>query len=62
MTKVAFPTDDGETISQHLGQALFFQVVMIEDGKVQSSERRENPAITMPVMIMMQVSIRARRC
>lgn len=41
MTKIAFPTDDGETISKHLGQARYFQVVTLEDGKVQSSERRE---------------------
>ncbi len=41
MTKIAFPTDDGETISKHLGQARYFQVVTLEDGQVQSSERRE---------------------
>lgn len=41
MTKIAFPTDDGETISKHLGQAKYFQVVTWEDGKVKASERRE---------------------
>lgn len=41
MIKIAFPTDDGETISKHLGQARYFQVITYEDGKIQSSERRE---------------------
>jgi predicted Fe-Mo cluster-binding NifX family protein len=41
MTKLAFPTDDGETISKHLGQARYFQVITLEDGQVQSSERRD---------------------
>jgi predicted Fe-Mo cluster-binding NifX family protein len=39
--KIAFPTDDGETISKHLGQAQYFQVITLEDEQVQSSERRE---------------------
>ncbi len=39
--KIAFPTDDGETISKHLGQAQYFQVITWEDGQVQASERRE---------------------
>ena len=41
MPKIAFPTDDGETISKHLGQAKYFQVMMFENGHVQSTERRE---------------------
>ena len=41
MIKVAFPTDDGETISKHLGQAQYFQVLTLADGQVQSAERRE---------------------
>jgi len=41
MPKIAFPTDDGETISKHLGQAKYFQVVTFENGQVQSTERRE---------------------
>jgi predicted Fe-Mo cluster-binding NifX family protein len=39
--KIAFSTDDGETISKHLGQAQYFKVVTLEDGQVQASERRE---------------------
>lgn len=41
MTKIAFPTDDGETISKHLGQAHYFQVITLEDGQIHSSERRD---------------------
>jgi predicted Fe-Mo cluster-binding NifX family protein len=41
MPKIAFPSDDGETISKHLGHAKYFQVVMVENGQVQSTERRE---------------------
>jgi predicted Fe-Mo cluster-binding NifX family protein len=44
MSKIAFPTDDGETISKHLGQARFFQVVTLHNEQVQSSERREKAA------------------
>jgi predicted Fe-Mo cluster-binding NifX family protein len=39
--KIAFPTDDGETISKHLGQAQYFQVITLIDDQVQASERRE---------------------
>ena len=46
MTKIAFPTDDGETISKHLGQAHYFQVVSFENGQIQSSERREKASHT----------------
>ena len=39
--KVAFVTDDGNTISAHFGRARFYEVVTIEDGKVTFRERRE---------------------
>ena len=38
--KVAVPTDDGETISQHLGQAKYFKVFVLDDNQVSSSEMR----------------------
>jgi predicted Fe-Mo cluster-binding NifX family protein len=41
MTKIAFPTDDGETISKHMGQARYFQVITLENGKIESSEQRD---------------------
>jgi predicted Fe-Mo cluster-binding NifX family protein len=44
MLKIAFPTDDGETISQHLGQARFFQVITLDNEVVQTSERRDKPS------------------
>ena len=44
MTKIAFPTDDGESISKHLGQAQSFQVITVVDGQVQASERRDKPS------------------
>jgi predicted Fe-Mo cluster-binding NifX family protein len=40
-TKLAFPTDDGETISRHFGQARQFRVVMLLDGRIAASELRE---------------------
>ena len=41
MTKIiAFPTDDGKTISSHLGQARYFQVIRLEDGKILDNEMR----------------------
>lgn len=46
MAKIAFPTDDGETISKHLGQARYFQVVTLEEGKIRSSEQREKASHT----------------
>ena len=39
--KIAVPTDDGETISRHFGQAKFFKVVSLENNQVVSSEMRE---------------------
>lgn len=41
MKKIAFPTDDGATISKHLGQAQYFQVITYEDGQVLASECRD---------------------
>ncbi|MEZ4519318.1 MAG: NifB/NifX family molybdenum-iron cluster-binding protein [Chloroflexota bacterium] len=34
MTKIAFPTDDGQTISRHFGRAARFLVLTVEDGQV----------------------------
>src|SRR5450759_1191853 len=39
--KVAVPTDDGETICQHFGQAKYFKVITLENNQVKSSELRE---------------------
>ncbi len=39
--KIAAITDDGKTISQHFGRARYYLVVTVEDGKVQSQERRD---------------------
>ncbi len=39
--KVAAVTDDGETISQHFGRAMYYEVLSIENGKVVKRERRE---------------------
>ncbi len=39
--KIAVITDDGKTISQHFGRALYYQVLTIEDGKVSDREMRE---------------------
>lgn len=38
--KIAFPTDDGETISPHFGQAQYFKVFAVDEGKVKGSELR----------------------
>lgn len=39
--KVAVPTDDGETISRHFGQARFFKVITLENNQVAAAETRE---------------------
>ncbi len=39
--KVAAVTDDGETISQHFGRAMYYEVLSIENGKIVKRERRE---------------------
>jgi predicted Fe-Mo cluster-binding NifX family protein len=40
-TKIAFPTDDGETISRHFGQATHFTVLSLSDGRLGASELRD---------------------
>jgi predicted Fe-Mo cluster-binding NifX family protein len=40
MTKIAFATDDGRTISRHYGRARSFAVVTIEGGREASRELR----------------------
>jgi len=39
--KVAVPTDDGETISQHFGQAKYFKVITLENNLIAASEMRQ---------------------
>ncbi len=39
--KVAFPTEDGQTISAHLGRAPFYLIAEYEDEKAPVFERRE---------------------
>jgi predicted Fe-Mo cluster-binding NifX family protein len=39
--KIAFVTDDGQTISQHFGRALYYQVLTIEDGEIVAEEQRD---------------------
>lgn len=39
--KIAVPTDDGETVSQHFGQAKYFKVFVVENNQVTGSEMRE---------------------
>jgi predicted Fe-Mo cluster-binding NifX family protein len=39
--KVAFVTDDGNTISQHFGRAQYYEVVTIENNAITHRERRE---------------------
>jgi len=43
MKKIAFPTDDGETISPHMGRARFFLVATLDDSAKTSFEEREKP-------------------
>lgn len=38
--KIAIPTDDGETISSHFGQAIEFRVITLENNQVIHSELR----------------------
>jgi len=38
--KIAVVTDDGKTICQHFGRALYYTVVTIENGKVVNKEQR----------------------
>jgi predicted Fe-Mo cluster-binding NifX family protein len=41
--KIAFPTDDGETISRHLGEARFYLVAMVDEDGEANFERRGKP-------------------
>jgi predicted Fe-Mo cluster-binding NifX family protein len=43
MKKIAFPTDDGETISRHLGEAQFYVVAILDDAQNITFEKREKP-------------------
>ena len=38
--KIAVPSDDGETISRHFGQARYFQVLTLDGERVANSEQR----------------------
>ena len=40
MVKIAFPTEDGETISAHFGRAPFFTVVTLNEGEAPQFEKR----------------------
>jgi len=39
--KIAAVSEDGVTISQHFGRAPFYVVVIVEDGKIVSREKRD---------------------
>ncbi len=39
--KIAFATEDGQTISQHFGRAYYYQVLTIESGRIVHRELRE---------------------
>jgi predicted Fe-Mo cluster-binding NifX family protein len=39
--KIAVPTDDGETICRHFGQANFFKIITLENNQVVSAEMRQ---------------------
>jgi predicted Fe-Mo cluster-binding NifX family protein len=43
MKRIAFPTDDGETISCHMGQAQFFLVAILDDSGNVHFEKRDKP-------------------
>ncbi len=43
MMKIAFPTDDGVTISRHLGQTRLFTVATLADGGQPTLEQRAKP-------------------
>ena len=42
--KIAAVTDDGKTIHSHFGQALYYEVLTIENNAVVARERRNKPA------------------
>ncbi|MCA9957780.1 MAG: hypothetical protein KC443_02020 [Anaerolineales bacterium] len=37
--KIAFPTDDGETISRHFGSAHYFRVIDLDNGQAEMREK-----------------------
>jgi predicted Fe-Mo cluster-binding NifX family protein len=41
--KIAFPTDDGETISRHMGRAAYFLIAVLDDSGAVRFEQREKP-------------------
>ena len=43
MKRIAFPTEDGENISRHLGRAPYFMIASLEDSGEYSLEKREKP-------------------
>jgi predicted Fe-Mo cluster-binding NifX family protein len=43
MIKIAFPTDDGQTLSAHLGMARYFKVITLDSDRVSNTELREKP-------------------
>lgn len=43
MRKTAFPTDDGQTISRHLGECQFYLVACLDAAGSMTFERREKP-------------------
>ena len=43
MLKIAFPTEDGQSISRHLGRAQYFSVVTLQDGTDPVFEQRLKP-------------------
>lgn len=42
--KIAFPTEDGQTISRHFGRAPLFKIVTLQNGQEVESELRGNPS------------------
>lgn len=53
MTKIAFPTEDGQTISAHFGRAPFFVVATVGDGETVQFERRAKPAHGQPGQVQL---------
>jgi predicted Fe-Mo cluster-binding NifX family protein len=43
VVKIAAVTNDGTTITGHFGMALYYQVIVIEAGKVTTKEQRPKP-------------------
>jgi len=42
--KIAVVTDDGKTISQHFGRAMYYVVYDVQDGVIKGSEMRDKAA------------------